>query len=277
MIYGNIRKYRKKGMDNPGPIKLLLIEDDGVDARIILRNLSQSDLHFDSTWAANVTAAKSLINAETYDCILLDYFFPEGNAFEVFSKLLKESCSKRPAIILLTGIGNEGIAAQSIQIGAQEYLSKSEITPWNLTKLIESAREKSSLQRQLENRDQAHQKLSFFDSLTELPNRQLFLDRLEQSIYKTERQGLPFAVLMMDLDLFKDVNDSFGHEAGDQILKQVSARLSQSMRESDTVARLGGNEFAAILMSIFSDSDAISVIENNKKYCPTFQYRRSTG
>jgi diguanylate cyclase (GGDEF)-like protein len=64
----------------------------------------------------------------------------------------------------------------------------------------------------------------------------------------------------MDLDLFKDVNDSFGHEAGDQVLKQAAARLNQTMRESDTVARLGGDEFAAILMSIHSDRDAISVI-----------------
>lgn len=85
------------------------------------------------------------------------------------------------------------------------------------------------------------------DLLTGLPNRRLFLDRLEQEVRHARRSSLPLAVLFMDLDGFKDVNDSFGHEAGDRLLSDVAARLNDCVREVDTVARMGGDEFTVIL------------------------------
>lgn len=85
------------------------------------------------------------------------------------------------------------------------------------------------------------------DLLTGLPNRRLFLDRLEQEIKHAKRSSLPLAVLFMDLDGFKEVNDSFGHEVGDHLLAEVAARLTDCVRADDTVARLGGDEFTVIL------------------------------
>jgi diguanylate cyclase (GGDEF)-like protein/PAS domain S-box-containing protein len=85
------------------------------------------------------------------------------------------------------------------------------------------------------------------DLLTGLPNRRLFLDRLEQEIKHAKRSNLPLAVLFMDLDGFKEVNDSFGHETGDLLLCEVTKRLSDCVREGDTVARMGGDEFTVIL------------------------------
>ncbi|MEX0604389.1 diguanylate cyclase [Marinobacter sp.] len=86
-----------------------------------------------------------------------------------------------------------------------------------------------------------------YDLLTELPNRRLFLDRLEQEVKHAKRDSLPLAVLFMDLDGFKDVNDSLGHEVGDRLLFYVAERLISCVRETDTVARLGGDEFTVIL------------------------------
>jgi len=86
-----------------------------------------------------------------------------------------------------------------------------------------------------------------FDSLTELPNRRLFLDRLDQEIIKTHRTGNGIALLFIDLDRFKDVNDSLGHEQGDLLLLDAAKRISQVVRESDTVARLGGDEFTLVI------------------------------
>lgn len=86
-----------------------------------------------------------------------------------------------------------------------------------------------------------------YDLLTGLPNRRLFMDRLEQQIKHAKRSNLPLAVLFMDLDGFKEVNDTFGHEAGDSLLSEVAKRLTECVREEDTIARLGGDEFTVLL------------------------------
>ncbi|MBZ0090923.1 MAG: EAL domain-containing protein [Sulfuricellaceae bacterium] len=86
-----------------------------------------------------------------------------------------------------------------------------------------------------------------FDSLTGLANRQMFQDRLEQEIKKAHRAGLPLALMVLDLDRFKEVNDTLGHDMGDLLLQEVAQRLSHCVREADTVARLGGDEFTVIL------------------------------
>ncbi|QIB67589.1 diguanylate cyclase [Kineobactrum salinum] len=93
------------------------------------------------------------------------------------------------------------------------------------------------------------------DLLTGLPNRRLFLDRLEQEVKHAKRSGLPLAVLFLDLDDFKDVNDSYGHEAGDRLLFEVAQRLGDCVREDDTVARLGGDEFTVILIGARQHQD----------------------
>lgn len=93
------------------------------------------------------------------------------------------------------------------------------------------------------------------DLLTGLPNRRLFLDRLEQEVKHAKRSNFSLAVLFMDLDGFKQVNDSLGHEAGDQLLQKVAERLTGCLREEDTVARLGGDEFTVILSGIQQHQD----------------------
>ena len=100
------------------------------------------------------------------------------------------------------------------------------------------------------------QKLAFFDTLTGLANRALFNDRLRVAFARAQRRSEKIAVLDIDLDRFKDVNDTLGHEAGDRLLVEVSRRLSAEMRSTDTLARLGGDEFAVLLTSLDSEEDA---------------------
>ena len=100
------------------------------------------------------------------------------------------------------------------------------------------------------------------DDLTGLPNRRLFMDRLEQEVKHAKRNDLSLSVLFMDLDGFKEVNDSFGHEAGDQLLRTVADRLVDCVREEDTVARLGGDEFTVILTGINEPKDAELVAQS---------------
>jgi len=96
-------------------------------------------------------------------------------------------------------------------------------------------------------KDELIQKHANFDLLTELPNRRLFYDRLEQEILKSRRSGKPLALLLIDLDRFKEVNDTLGHAKGDVLLVEAARRIRQCVRQSDTVARLGGDEFTVIL------------------------------
>jgi diguanylate cyclase (GGDEF)-like protein/PAS domain S-box-containing protein len=103
--------------------------------------------------------------------------------------------------------------------------------------------------------------MAFHDPLTGLPNRALFKDRLKMAIARAKRGGKQIAVMMLDLDKFKSINDRYGHETGDMLLKAVAERLQDTMRKSDTVARMGGDEFIAIIPEMDKTSDIAVVAE----------------
>lgn len=103
--------------------------------------------------------------------------------------------------------------------------------------------------------------LAFYDTLTALPNRFLFAEHMEQALKNRQRSGGKFALMFIDLDDFKQVNDRFGHDAGDVLLKTVAKRLTQCVRASDTVSRQGGDEFIVLLVNIRHESDAAQVAE----------------
>lgn len=103
--------------------------------------------------------------------------------------------------------------------------------------------------------------LAFYDPLTDLPNRALFFDRLGQTLVQGKRDKAPFALLLLDLDGFKAVNDAHGHETGDALLQAVGRRLRNCIRESDTVARMGGDEFIILLPRLGEANDAVQVAE----------------
>ncbi|MCW9034024.1 MAG: diguanylate cyclase [Alphaproteobacteria bacterium] len=103
--------------------------------------------------------------------------------------------------------------------------------------------------------------MAFNDSLTDLPNRVLFRERLNQAMINSRRSGTGFSLMAMDLDYFKQVNDTFGHHVGDQFLVSMASRIKQAVRETDTVARLGGDEFAVIITNLISPERAAHVAE----------------
>jgi diguanylate cyclase (GGDEF)-like protein len=138
--------------------------------------------------------------------------------------------------------------------------------------LTEAYRQLEAANQQLEQKvqqrtlelSQANRHLEFLathDNLTELPNRLLLFDRLDQAVKKSQRSNAQFALFFVDMDDFKKVNDTFGHAVGDQVLQVVGRALTQSVRVSDTVARLAGDEFALILYDVHTLSDVTTVAE----------------
>ena len=160
---------------------------------------------------------------------------------------------------------------QSIRVEILNY-RKNGSTYWNEFEIVPIANEKGwythwvSVQRDITERKkieyQIHQ-LAFYDALTNLPNRRLLSDRLSQSIYSSKRSGLYNAVMLLDLDNFKSLNDKYGHKAGDLLLVEVAGRLTNCVREVDTVARFGGDEFVIILYGLREDKEDSKILASN--------------
>jgi diguanylate cyclase (GGDEF)-like protein len=150
--------------------------------------------------------------------------------------------------IFVSGTIGEEIAVEAMKNGADDYIIKT-----HLNRLIPAInRELRDAQVRYE-RSKAEERirhLAYYDSLTDLPNRTLFQNRLEMAVANAHRVGGPLSVLIMDLDGFKDINDTMGHLMGDAVLREIGRRLQAAVRESDTVARLGGDEFAVMLPGI---------------------------
>lgn len=113
----------------------------------------------------------------------------------------------------------------------------------------------------LREQERSLRRLAHHDALTGLPNRLLMIDRLNHAIYRAHRAGTGLAVLFLDLDHFKEINDSLGHTVGDRLLEAVAARLSETLREGDTIARLGGDEFVVIAEQVGAASDASAIAD----------------
>jgi diguanylate cyclase (GGDEF)-like protein len=127
--------------------------------------------------------------------------------------------------------------------------------------MIENITNRKRAEVELMRQAELSERQALHDPLTELPNRLLFADRIEQAIVQSERYGTRAAVLMMDLDRFKEVNDSLGHRAGDELLKEVAERLRGATRASDTAARLGGDEFGLLFPDLVEGDNVLTMID----------------
>jgi len=174
-----------------------------------------------------------------YDLILLDLQMPGMDGFQVMAALeTNESHGYLPVIVLTAQPGHK---LRALQAGAKDFISK----PFDLVEVrmrIHNMLEVRLLYKKLE------QKASY-DSMTGLPNRGLFDDRLAHAIALATRHAWTLAVMFLDLDRYKCINDTHGHAVGDRVLKEVAKRLLQHARDEDTVCRNGGDEFLYVLMN----------------------------
>lgn len=225
------------------PIRVLIVEDSENDAALIVRELQRGgyDPNFErvDTPAAMVIA----LNKQTWDIIFSDYTMPQFNGMDALARVRERELDV--PFIFVSGTMGEETAVEAMKAGAQDYVMKN-----NLKRLLPSVERQlhtASVRRERKRSEETVQYLAYHDVLTDLPNRAVFYDRLQQCILTGYREKKPLTLLLMDLNRFKDVNDTFGHQCGDLLLRQIGPRVRRCLRESDTVARMGGDEFAILL------------------------------
>lgn len=224
----------------------LLIEDDEVERRSILRAITNHSVPYQFESARTLSDAQILLSQKTYDIIVTDYNLPDSNGLDTIRALM--SMPGKIPIVVLSGINDDKIALAAVHHGAQDFIPKDYINDIGLiTRTLHHAIERHQLRINLEVTRDRERFLAQYDQCTALPNRLLFLDRLGQTVVRSQRQQVKFALCFLDLDRFKEINDSLGHFVGDEVLCCVSKRMKDSLRESDTVARYGGDEFTLIL------------------------------
>ena len=231
------------------PFVLLLVAPDEADRRVIggLLTAAQAEVH----WVTSATSGFAAAAEHPHDAVLVDAALADD---ATLVGLLEED--PRAQIILLGDPSGAEAVREARRRGAIDHLPKAALDADTLERAVRYAADHRRSVERLEH-------TAMHDALTGLPNRTLFLDRLEQSLRRARRRGAGSggAVLFLDLDRFKLVNDSLGHPVGDELLRAVAARLDAAIRPGDTVARLGGDEFTVLLEDVGGPREATVVAE----------------
>lgn len=223
---------------------LLIVEDSPADTTHYMRLLEDVDHHFSHIeCVTTLKDAESRLSKSPPACCLLDVNLPDGSAMSLLEKLHSVQIQSICPIVIVTGQEDTASAVQLMHNGAQDYLVKQELEGPHLLRVMLSAIKTWKLQQELNH-------LALYDALTGLANRALFIDRLSQLFDNSRRYQHHIALLYIDMDHFKFVNDTHGHEAGDYLLTVVADQLRATLRNTDTAARLGGDEFAVLLPNI---------------------------
>jgi diguanylate cyclase (GGDEF)-like protein len=228
--------------------RLLLIEPDDAAATALLALLEGATVkQIQTVVAKTLSQALACLHDQSVDAIIAELDLPDSTP-EASLKQLVASAPHTPVVALVNS-DDDAFALKLLKLGAQDSLVRARADGALMLKTLRYAIERKES-------DQHLTYLSHYDRLTGLANRELFRDRLHQAMTRAERSGQVIALLFLDLDRFKAVNDTLGHLAGDELLIEVAGRLKKSVRRSDTIARLGGDEFTVILEGLEDPIDA---------------------
>jgi diguanylate cyclase len=227
-------------------MKILVVDDDKLDRMVVKRNLAIAKSNFDLTEVSTAKQALECLHDQHFDLVLLDYNLPDQDGIEVL-KTIKRGINNDIAVVMLSHLDNEILAQECIKLGAQDFLKKEDVTASRLKQSILFAKVRDDKEQRLIYEYHSILKIAERDSLTGLANRYHFEESIEKALVQANRDKTNLAVVMIDLDYFKEVNDTLGHAAGDELLKTVAKRLKTTVREGDTLCRLGGDEFVILI------------------------------
>src|SRR2546421_6734607 len=220
------------------PLRLLILEDRPEDADLALHELRRSGYELNWRRVDDEAGFKANLDPEL-DLILADYHQPQFNAIRAL-KILQDMGLDIPFVIVSGAIG-EDLAVAAVRLGAMDYVLKDRLA--RLGTAVKNAIEQGELRRRQRVAQAALEHHALHDGLTDLPNRLM----LREEIQKTIGTNAYAVLLLLDIDNFKEVNDSFGHQVGDALLRQMGARLREPIDAEHLIARLGGDEFAILL------------------------------
>jgi two-component system cell cycle response regulator len=247
---------------------ILIVDDQEVNVQLLERILREAGYrHISSTMDPHAVCALHRVNH--YDLILLDLQMPGMNGFQVMEGLKEIESDGYAPILVITAQPDQKLRA--LASGAKDFVTK----PFDLVEVktrIYNMLEVRLLYEKLQQNNRALESLALHDELTGLPNRRLLMDRLSLAIVHARRNSRTMAVMYLDLDGFKLINDTLGHDAGDLLLCLVAARLVGAVRQEDTVARLGGDEFVIALPEL-SDDDPVAELVSKVVQAVSQPYR----
>jgi diguanylate cyclase (GGDEF)-like protein len=230
------------------PSFTLLIVDDEKQNRALLTELLQGEHRI--ILAKDGKQALQRAHEHLPDLILLDVLMPEMDGYSVIRELKNEAATRNIPVIFITALDSAGDEERGLELGAVDYISK----PFNPA--IVRVRIHNHLQSVYQRR--LLEQMAMLDSLTGIPNRRRFNQVLEQEWRRCMRDGAPLSLIVVDVDHFKAFNDTYGHAAGDEVLRRIAHTLQTSLRRpGDFVARYGGEEFVILLPGINSEGASI--------------------
>lgn len=223
-------------MDEPKPL-ILIVEDSSVNSRLCEKLLNKNG--YETAVCTDGESAIEFVNTNSPDLILLDIVMPGIDGYEFCRTMKNNPKIKHTPVIFLSAMNDEESIIKGFDSGAVDFITK----PFRHQELI--ARTKTHVE--LKRAKEKLLRMAITDGLTGLVNRRYFMGRLLHEYERIKRYGSIFTVLMIDLDYFKNINDTHGHQAGDAVLQRVSDVMKSTLRLSDIIGRIGGEEFAIIL------------------------------
>ena len=224
--------------------RILLVDDEPTQRLIVARLLKRAGYEVET--AGNGREALAKIETGVFQLMITDWEMPEMDGIALCSAVRKSEAQAYIYTILLTARDSIENVVAGLQAGADDYLTKPVIEP-ELIARLNAGKRIVTLERSLRAANEENRRLSIIDPLTGAHNRRSLMEQLPREIERASRYGRTLAVIMCDVDHFKNINDTYGHQVGDEVLKWFVTRLQKGVRACDWVARYGGEEFLIVL------------------------------
>ena len=235
-------------------LRVLAIQESPAEADQLRDALRAAGAAIDLELSHALADAEHRIRHGHFDCVLLDLALPDANGVDNVQRI--RAARRGQTVVVMTQLDAEQAALGTLQRGAQDYVEKGRYDGAFLVRVIRRAMERNRVLNEVDQLREYQYFIATHDALTGLPNRQLFEDRAGKALAQAQRDKTAIAIGFIDLDRFKQVNDTHGHATGDALLRTVGQLLSESVRGTDTVARVGGDEFLLLLAPLRQNAEA---------------------